>query len=53
MMEIGKLPVEMLIKIFGYLPAYGKVSLVSKTFYDVACAVNDKNITLSLDSLVS
>lgn len=42
------LPVELLMKIFSYLPSYSNVSLVSKRFYEVACNVNE--VCLSLGS---
>lgn len=32
------------MKIFRELPSYGRVSLVNKLFYDVACSVNDSKI---------
>lgn len=47
-MNIEQLPVEMLIKIFGYLPTYGEVSLVNKLFYGIACTVHDPNICLRI-----
>lgn len=48
-MNIEQLPVEVLMKIFSYLPSYNEVSLVDKRFYDVACTVNDSTNGLSID----
>lgn len=47
-MKIDQLPVEMLMKIFSYLPTYGEVSAVNRTFNHVACTVNS-NIRLRID----
>lgn len=41
MTTIDQLPVEILMKIFSYLPSYNQVSLVNKRFYDVVCSVSD------------
>lgn len=51
MIIIDQLPVEMLLKIFSYLPSYGNVSLVNKLFYDVACKLNDSNVCVSFHSI--
>ncbi len=48
-MKIDQLPVEMLMKIFSFLPRYEDVSLVNKLFYEIACTVNDPNICLTID----
>lgn len=48
-MNIDQLPVEILIKIFGYLPTFAEVSLVNRLFYDIACKVNDPNICLRIN----
>lgn len=48
-MNLDQLPVEVLTKIFSFLPAYGEVSLVNKLFYNIACQVNDPNICLRID----
>lgn len=49
-MKIDQLPIEMLMKIFNYLPAcYDEVPLVNKLFYSVACNVNDPHIVLRID----
>lgn len=44
--HIEQLPIEMLLKIFDYLPTFCDVSLVNKLFYDVACKVHDPHICL-------
>lgn len=46
---IDQLPVEMIMNIFSCLPNYYNVSLVNKQFYDVACKMNDRNVSLTLD----
>lgn len=48
-MKIDQLPVEMLIKIFSFLPAKGEASLVNKLFYNIWCQVNDSNICLRIN----
>ncbi|KAG4071586.1 hypothetical protein HA402_011740 [Bradysia odoriphaga] len=47
MSSINQLPVEILIKIFGYLPSFGRVSLVNKLFYDVSCSVHASKICVT------
>lgn len=49
-MKIDQLPVEMLMKIFSFLPTYSDVSLVNKLFYGISCKVNDSNICLRIDN---
>lgn len=48
MMNINQLPIEILIKIFGFLPAYENVSLVNKNFHDVVVKVTMNNPNSSL-----
>lgn len=50
MLSIDQLPVEILMKIFRYLPNCGQVSLVNKLFYNVVCSLNDIFLELFLDS---
>lgn len=52
-MKIDELPVEMLMKIFSYLPSYKNVSLTNKVFYSIACTTNDPNICLRISSQMS
>lgn len=49
-MELDQFSVEVLMKIFSYLPTYGSVLLVNKYFYNVASIVRDSKICLRLDS---
>lgn len=49
-MKIDQLPVEILMKIFSYLPRHEDILLVNKYFYDVACKVNDANIILRINT---
>lgn len=51
MIKIDELPVEILMKIFTYLPRYSEVALVNKVFYDVACSVNDLNNYVDLHDI--
>lgn len=48
-MKIDQLPVEMLMKIFSYLPRHGELSQVNKHFYDLVCKVNDSKICIRID----
>lgn len=47
-MQLEDLPVELLLKIFSYLPSNKNVSLVNKHFYGVIC--NSHEVGLSLGS---
>lgn len=49
-MNIEELPIEMLMKIFSYLPSYKNVSIVNKHFYNIACELCDSKICLELKS---
>lgn len=44
-----ELPIEILMKIFSYLPSYDKVSLVNKKFYNIVCEMSDSKICLALN----
>lgn len=50
-MHIDDLPVEILVKIFRYLPTFNSVSLVSRRFYNVACDLGEHTIWLDLISV--
>jgi len=50
-MKIDQLPVEMLLKIFSYLPSYDEVTLTNKQFYTIACTMNDLNKHLKINNL--
>lgn len=49
-MNIEELPIEILMKIFNYLPSYKNVSIVNKHFYSIACDLYDSKINLELRS---
>lgn len=51
MKKIDELPVEMLMKVFSYLPNYDTVSLVNKLFYNVACKLTDAGDYVKFSSI--
>lgn len=51
MRKIDELPVEMLMKVFSYLPNYDAVSLVNKLFYNVACKLTDAGDYVKFSSI--
>lgn len=49
-MEILQFPVEILMKIFSFLPSYANISLVNKKCYDVVRKIADPRICLTVTS---
>lgn len=49
-MKLEELPIEILLKIFSYLPSYDNVSLVNKQFYNIVCELCDSKLCLILNS---
>lgn len=47
-MNIDEFPVEILMKIFSYLPKYGNIALVNKQFYSIVSTLSDPKICLCL-----
>lgn len=49
-MKIDQLPVEIVMKIFNFLPMYNELKLINKRFYGVWCELNDSKTYLCIDN---
>lgn len=44
MVKMDELPIEMLLKIFSYVPDRKPVALVNRRFYDVVCTLDEPQL---------
>lgn len=49
-MKIDQLPVEIVMKIFNFLPMYNELKLINKQFYGVWCELKDSKTYLRIDN---